>query len=89
MPHLEVYGIMAAFTAFGVISAYFLVTGLREGRFAMRVTFGLREMPVRDGRDPCFIYRDNKPVGFWLEAGMQIVAIAACFAAIGILIMVS
>lgn len=89
MGHLELDGLLAAFAAFGAISAYFLVKGLREGRFAMRLTFGLRELPMRDGRDPCFIYRDNKPFDFWMEAGMQTVAVAACIVGIAVLVLVS
>jgi hypothetical protein len=54
----------------------------------MRYAFGLRDLPVRDGRDPCFIYRDNKPVDFRIEAGMQIVAAAVSIVMIGVLLSV-
>jgi len=88
MSHLALNGFLAGFVILGAVAAFFLAKGLREGRFAMRNTFGLRGLPLRDGRDPCFIYRDDKPAGFWLEAGMQIVAVAACMVVIAVLLSV-
>jgi hypothetical protein len=84
----ELVALRGLFVIVGVISAYYLVEGLREGRFPMRYTFGLRQLPFRNGRDPCYIYRDNDAVGFWVEASVQLLAVAVSIVVFCVLLMV-
>jgi len=80
-----VAGLAVLLSACGVISAYYLVLGLREGRIARRFNFPYPQAPYPDGRERGYAYRDLHPSLFWTEAGMQIVAVAACIVTLVVL----
>jgi hypothetical protein len=69
----------------GAISAYYLVRGFREGRFARRLTFPYPKGPYPDGRERGYAYRDLHTSLFWTEAGMQVLAVAVCIVALFVL----
>ena len=82
-PVLAVLAVL--FVVCGVIAAYYLVRGLREGRLARRFNFPYPTTPYPDGRERGYAYRDLHPSLFWTEAGMQVLAVAACIVALVVL----
>jgi hypothetical protein len=83
-PTLAVLALL--FLVCGVIAAYYLVRGFREGRLARRFNFPYPKTPYPDGRERGYAYRDLHPSLFWTEAGMQILAVAVCVVALFVLI---
>ena len=75
MQNLEIVALRGAFVILGTLCTYYLVQGFREGRFHKRYTFRLQYLPFRNGRDPCYFYRDDDPIGFWLGAFVQSLAV--------------
>ena len=73
MRHPDLAGFSALFALLGVGAAYFLVKGLREGRFARRLTYPIPKAWA--GRERGYAYRDDDPITFWVEAAMQILAV--------------
>jgi len=85
--HPPVFEILAVlFAIFGAISAYYLVLGMRQGRFARRVVFSQLPRTDATGRETGYMYRDRDGFGFWLEALVQVAAVAACLISIVILV---
>ncbi|HXM00104.1 MAG TPA: hypothetical protein VN932_09245, partial [Rhizomicrobium sp.] len=80
-------GLAAVFIVIGTIAAYFLVKGLREGRFRMRFYYPYPAAPIRNGRDPSYIYRDRQALTYWVEAYVQLSAVIGCIVMIFILTM--
>ena len=74
------------FVILGTGAAYFLVRGLREGRIALRLTFPYPKLPLPDGREPGYAYRNHDPATFWVEIGVQALAVVACIVTFCILI---
>jgi hypothetical protein len=77
----------AALIVCGVISAYYLMRGFREGRIARRLTFPYPAAPLPDGREGGYAYRDVHTSLFWTEAGMLILAVACCTVVLFVLVM--
>lgn len=76
MHNPAIAALRGTFVILGTLCAYYLVEGFREGRFHKRFTFRLRQLPFRNGRDPCYFYRDDDAIGFWLSAFAQFLAVA-------------
>ena len=76
MHNPEIIALRGAFVIWGTLCAYYLVKGFRDGRFSKRFTFLLQQAPFRNGRDPCYFYRDDDAIGFWLSAFIQFMAVA-------------
>ncbi len=47
--------LLCGFVLTGVISVYYLVLGLREGRIGRKFNFPYRTQPLSDGRDPGYV----------------------------------
>ncbi|MEI9993830.1 MAG: hypothetical protein WDM91_04490 [Rhizomicrobium sp.] len=73
------------FVLLGASAVYFLVRGLRKGRFADRFAIlaahrALRipNRAVSEGYEPGYSYRDRDGVGFWLGAAVQALILVIC-----------
>jgi hypothetical protein len=77
----------AAFAVLGMIAAYYLVRGIRDGRIGLRIYHRNATTPLSDGRERGYAYRSHNPSLFWTEIGMQVLAVAASIVMIFILMM--
>ena len=79
-------GLTGLFAILGGVSAYYLVRGIRDGRIGLRSWFPYRTLPLPDGREPGYAYRNHSPSLFWSEIAMQVLAVAVSVIAISILV---